>query len=351
MEKITLSIDGRQVKAAPGSTLLEAARLIGINIPTLCYLADLSPEGSCRVCVVEVEGIRSLVTACTHPVSEGLAVRTNTAAVREARRAVVELLLANHPYECASCYKNTNCQLQQLAHDLGLKNELQLTGEKRSYPIDDSNPFIIRDNNKCVLCGRCVRVCKELQCCNILEWSERGFASKITPAFDAAMAESGCVFCGTCVSACPVGALIEKPMFEAGSPDKKVTTTCPFCGVGCNFDLNVKDGQVIGVTSNPASPVNGRLLCVKGRFGTDYVHSPDRLTRPLIKKDGQLHEATWEEALGLIAEKFSAIRAAHGADTIAALSSARCLNEENYLLQKFMRAVVGTNNIDHCART
>jgi predicted molibdopterin-dependent oxidoreductase YjgC len=165
------------------------------------------------------------------------------------------------------------------------------------------------------------------------------------------MVESSCVFCGTCVSACPVGALTEKPMSDLGTPDKKVRTTCPFCGVGCNFDLNVKDDKVIGVTSNLASPVNGRLLCVKGRFGTDYVHSPERLTTPLIKINGEFVESTWDDALSLIAERFSTIKNTHGGDAIAALSSARCTNEENYLMQKFMRAVIGTNNIDHCART
>jgi len=350
MQPVTLTIDGRTVKARPGATVLEAARLLGINIPTLCYLADLSPEGSCRVCVVEVEGQRTLVTACTFPVSEGLIVRTNTAAVRAARKMVVELLLANHPQDCLSCQRNLNCELQQLAIALGIR-EVRFTGEKRIYPLENNNPFIIRDNNKCVLCGRCVRVCKEVQCCHVLDWTDRGFDSKVTPAFDSPLADSDCVFCGTCVSACPVGALVEKPMYESGIADQKVRTTCPFCGVGCNFDLNVKDGRIVGVTSNPDSIVNGRLLCVKGRFGTDYVHSPERLTMPLIKKGDRFVEASWDEALNLVAEKLSAIKTTHGGDTVAALSSARCTNEENYLLQKFMRAVIGTNNIDHCART
>jgi len=262
----------------------------------------------------------------------------------------VELLLANHPTDCLTCQRNLDCELQKLATDLGIRT-VRFQGDQRQYPLDDSNPFIVRDNTKCVLCGRCVRVCKEVQCCNVLDWTDRGFNSKITPAFDEALTDSSCVFCGTCVSACPVGALTAKPWFDAGLPDKKVRTTCPFCGVGCNFDLNVKDDKVIGVTSNIDSPVNGRLLCVKGRFGTDYVHSPERLTTPLIKKDGELVAATWDEALDLVAEKFSAIKRDFGADAIAALSSARCVNEENYLMQKFMRAVIGTNNVDHCART
>lgn len=350
MDKITLTIDGRQISVPPGTTVLEAARLLSINIPTLCHLADLTPEGCCRVCLVEVAGLRSLTTACTHPAAEGMVVRTGTPEIREARQTVVEMLLANHPTDCLTCQANQRCELQSLAADLGVR-AVRFRGEQRRYELDDSNPFIIRDNEKCVLCGRCVRVCKEIQCCNVLEWTERGFISKVTPAFDSAMDKSSCVFCGTCVSACPTGALTEKPLYGTGLPDKKVKTTCPFCGVGCNFDLNVKDGCVIGVTSNETSVVNGRLLCVKGRFGTDYVHSPERLTSPLIKKDGAFAPATWDEALDLVAAKLAAIKAAHGPDAIAALSSARCTNEENYLLQKFMRAAVGTNNVDHCART
>lgn len=350
MELVTLTIDGRQVSVARGTSVLAAARLLGINIPTLCHLDDLTPEGCCRVCLVEVDGLRSLTTACTHPVQAGMVVRTNTAAVREARRMSVELLLSSHPQDCLACERNLACELQALAAALGVR-DVRFRGEQRRYAVDNSNPFIIRDSEKCVLCGRCVRVCKELQCCNVLDYSERGFTSKVAPAFDTDLGDSSCVFCGTCVSACPTAALVEKPLYGSGLPDKKVKTTCPFCGVGCNFDLNVKDGAVIGVTSNPTSVVNGRLLCVKGRFGTDYVHSPDRLTSPLIKKDGVFVEATWDEALDLVAGHFAAIKEAHGPDAIAALSSARCTNEENYLMQKFMRAVIGTNSVDHCART
>lgn len=347
---IQLTIDGRPVQGRPGATILETARLAGVTIPTLCYLADLTPEGACRICVVKVEGQRGLVASCEFPIAEGMVVYTHSAEVLEARRLVLELLLANHPQDCFSCQKNQNCELQALGATLGLR-EVRFQGEKRRYDIDDTNPFILRDNSKCVLCGRCVRVCKELQCCHVLEWTGRGFGSKVTTAFDTPTDQSDCVFCGACVSACPVGALTEKPMYDAGKPDKKVRTTCPFCGVGCNFDLNVKEDRVIGVTSNLTSVVNGRLMCVKGRFGTDYVHSPQRLTTPLIKRDGVFEEASWDEALELVAERLTGIKEAHGADAIGVMSSARCTNEENYLLQKFTRAVIGTNNIDHCART
>ena len=346
---IKLTIDGQVIETSEGSTLLEAAQQAGVKIPTLCHLADLTPEGSCRVCVVEVQGARGLVTACTYPATEGLVVRTNSAVIREARKSVVELMLANHPQDCLSCQRNLDCELQSLANQLGIR-EIRFDGERRHYAVDASNPFIIRDNNKCILCGRCVRVCREIQCCDTLEWTNRGFDTKVTPAFDQPMSDSSsCVFCGTCVSACPVGALTEKAMQQAGIPDKKVKTTCPYCGTGCTFDLNVKAGKVIGVTSIDGE-VNGRSLCVKGRFGYGFIHHPDRLTTPLIKKDGQFVEASWSEAISLVAEKLGSIKKVHGADSIALLSSARCTNEDNYLLSKFARAVIGTNNIDHCAR-
>lgn len=350
MSRISLILNGRSIHATAGMSILTAAHANGVRIPTLCYLADLNPEGSCRVCVVEVEGLRNLVTACTYPISEGMIVHTDTPRVRQARRLVVELLLANHPLECPTCQRSLDCELQTLARELGVR-EIRFAGEKRCAVPDTGNPFIMRDNEKCILCGRCVRVCKEMQGCNALEWTERGFNTQVTTPFGVAMEESTCVFCGTCVSACPVGALVERPTFGAGEADRKVRTTCPFCGVGCNFDLLVKDDTVIGIHSSPGSAVNGRLTCVKGRFGTDYIHSPERLATPLIRKGDTLVPASWDEALALVAERFGQLRDTAGGDSLAALSSARCTNEENYLLQKFMRAVIGTNNVDHCART
>ena len=351
MKLIQLTIDGIAVLAPQGATVLEAARQADIRIPTLCHLPDLSPEGACRLCVVQIEGMRTLAASCVQPVAEGMVIRTHTPEVLEARRLVLELILANHPTDCFSCNRNLNCELQTLAAELGVKTP-RFSGRKRHYPrIDDTNPFIVRDNEKCILCGRCVRTCQELQSCNVLDFTGRGFDVKVAPAFDTPTHESDCVFCGACVSACPVGALTEKELCLEGRPDKKVRTTCPFCGVGCNFDLNVKENRIIGVTSNPDSPVNGRLLCVKGRFGIDYIHSPNRLTTPLIRKNDKLEPASWDEALDLVAERFAQTKQVHGPDSIAAFSSARCTNEENYILQKFMRAVIGTNSIDHCART
>lgn len=352
MQWIQLIIDNKKIRVPEKTTILEACRMNNIPVPTLCHDPELTNWGACRLCVVEVEGMRNLVPSCATEVKPRMIVRTNTPEVREARKTILELMVANHDIDCLTCEKMGECELSRYAYEYGVKKDV-FQGAKRRYDIDDSNPFIIRDLNKCILCGKCVRACAEIQVNNVLDYSKRGFDTQVGPAFDRSYGESDCVFCGACLAVCPVGALTEKQMAGKGRPweFKKVQTTCPFCGVGCNFDLNVKDGKVVGVTSNPNAPVNGRALCLKGRFGVDYIHSPDRLTAPLIRKNGELVEAEWYEALELVAAKLKDIKASYGPDSIGALSSARCTNEENYLMQKFMRAVIGTNNIDHCART
>lgn len=352
MEKVQLQIDGKTVLASAKSTILEACRKNGISVPTLCHAPELTNWGACRLCMVEVEGMRNLATACTMEVQQGMVVRTSTPEIREARRTILELILANHDIDCLTCEKMGNCDLSRYAYEYQVKGNT-FQGEKRCSDPDDSNPFIFRDMNKCILCGKCVRACAEIQVNNVLDYSKRGFETQVSPAFNLPYGDSDCVFCGSCLAVCPVGALTEKQMIGKGRPweIKKVRTTCPYCGTGCNFDLNVKDGKVIGVTSSLDAPVNGRALCVKGRFGYDTIHSPNRLQAPLIRKDGELVEADWDEALNLIAEKFTTIKAENGPDSLGALSSARCINEDNYLMQKLMRAVIGTNNIDHCART
>ncbi len=352
MEMVKLTINGIEIEVPAGTTILKAAEKAGINIPTLCFLEELSSVGACRMCVVEVKGARALVASCATAVAPGMEVQTHSPDVMEARRLILELLLANHPLDCLTCEKSGDCTLAELCYEYGVK-ESAFEGEKHNYPIEMSNPFIIRDMNKCILCGRCIRACAEITGQDTIDLIYRGFNSKVAPFYDEELVESNCVYCGQCVSVCPTGALTERQMAGMGRRWEitKVKTTCPFCGTGCNFDLNVKDGKLIGVTSNPSAPINGRALCIKGRFGWDFVNNENRLTTPLIKKDGKFVEASWDEALTLITNSLKEIKEKHGSDSFAALSSARCTNEENYLVQKFTRAVMGTNNVDHCART
>ncbi len=353
MEKMWITIDGKQVEAAPGKTILEVARDNGITIPTLCYYPATRLVGACRVCVVEVEGSRSLVASCAMPVSPGMVVKTDTERVREAQRLVIELLWSAGDHNCLTCEANGHCELQDLVYRLKIEQP-RFKINAPGYPIEKTNTMIQRDLNKCILCGRCIRACNEIQVNDVLDFFERGSRMKVGPAFDADYIDSNCVFCGECVNACPTGAIINKPSRFGGRPWElhKVRTTCGYCGVGCQMDLNVFDGKVVKVTGNKdyGSPNQGSL-CVKGRFGMEFIHHPSRLQTPLIReKGGGFREAGWDEAFDLIAEKLAALKEKHGPDCLAGLSSARCTNEENYLFQKFMRAVIGTNNVDHCAR-
>lgn len=351
-DKILITIDGKEVEASPGQTILEVARENGFYIPTLCYYKGTTNVGACRVCVVEVENARSLVASCAMPVNPGMVVTTDNDKIREARKLVVELLWASGDHNCLTCEQNGNCELQDLVYYLGIE-EPRFNIEPPGYEKEDTNTMIRRDLNKCILCGRCVRACNEIQVNEVLDFSMRGSHTKVGPAFDTDYIHSNCFFCGECVDSCPVGAITFKQARFAGRPweIEKVRTTCTYCGVGCQLDLNVHNGKIIKVTGNReyGNPNLGSL-CVKGRFGMDFIDSPDRLTHPLIRKNGELQKASWEEALSYIADRLRSIKEKNGADSIAGFSSARCTNEENYLFQKFTRAVIGTNNVDHCAR-
>ncbi len=350
--KLLLTIDGREVSVSPGRTILEAARENGIYIPTLCHYAGTTNVGACRVCVVEVEKARSLVASCCMPVSAGMVVRTDTKAVRDAQRMIVELLWASGDHNCLTCEKNGECELQDLVYRLGIEKP-RFPIEPPAYPQEKTNVMIVRDLNKCVLCGRCIRACNEIQVNEVLDFSLRGSRAKVGPAFDADYIDSNCVFCGECVDACPVGAINFTRGRFAGRPWElgKTRTTCTYCGVGCQMDLYTHEGRIVKVKGNrDYGPPNQGSLCVKGRFASDFVQHPDRLKAPLIRKNGELTEATWEEAYDCIVRNLTAIKESHGPGAVAGLSSARCTNEENYLFQKFMRAVIGTNNVDHCAR-
>jgi predicted molibdopterin-dependent oxidoreductase YjgC len=350
---VNLTINGQKVEARAGQTVLEAAEEAGIYIPTLCHHPALEPIGACRMCMIEISKFQPLYPACAYKVSEGLAVETHSERVENVRRFVLNLLLSDHPLDCMTCERAGHCELQDLAYEYGIK-ESRYPGEQHDYVLDTANPFYERDYNKCVLCRRCVRACKEINGVEAIAVIERGFDAKIGTAFDGLMQDSPCEFCGMCVEVCPTGALQPKLGKQQGRvwEWERVATTCPYCGVGCQLYLNVRKGHVLGVSSKWDAPANHGWTCVKGRYGWDFVHHPERLTRPLIRREkgGELEEAGWDEALDLIAERFSQIKAQHGPGAFGALASAKCTNEENYAMQKFSRAVMGTNNVDHCAR-
>jgi predicted molibdopterin-dependent oxidoreductase YjgC len=343
-----MTINGNAIQVREGQSVLDACRENKINVPTLCHHADLSPVGACRLCVVEVEKMRGLVASCTLPVGEGMIVHTETPKVVEERKFVLEMLLTDHPNDCMVCEQDGGCELQNAVYQYQVPWP-QHKGKRHSYPANgDPNPFVFTDFDKCILCTRCVRACAEIQGRNVWGVAYRGFNDRIVAGADVTMLEAGCESCGACAAYCPTGALTDKPSRGAGRSYQfqKVTTTCTYCGVGCQFDLNVKGGKVVKVTSNPGAPVNGMALCVKGRYGNEFIHHPDRLTKPLVKRDGQFVESTWDEALDLIAQNLVKAKG----DAFAVLASAKATNEENYLIQKFARTVMETNNVDHCAR-
>jgi len=344
MDDLTLTIDGRQVSAAPGSTVLEAALAADIYIPHLCHHPDLKPVGVCRLCMVEIEG-RGMTISCTTPVEQGLVVRTESPQIDQVRRIATELLIAYHHADCLSCHKSTTCQLRRVAQFVGVDTDrlARLKVVEKKHPVDTSNPFFDFDPNQCVLCGICVRTCDEIVGVGALDYAFRGVDTKISTFGAQPMAASRCVSCGECVVRCPVDALVVKDQPE---PSREVKTICAYCGVGCGFYLGVRGDRIVSVRGDRESPANRGRLCVKGRFGHDFVNHPDRLTTPLIKKNGDFVEATWDEALDLVAERFSRVKR----DEFATLASAKCTNEENYLVQKFTRAVMATHTIDHCAR-
>jgi formate dehydrogenase alpha subunit len=348
---VNLTIDGRQVAAEPGTTILQAARAVGIDIPTLCQDDRLEPFAACRLCLVEIEGARAPQVACGTDVADGMVVTSETDALVEQRRVLLDLLLSDHKNDCLVCDQAGGCRLQEMAYRYGVSGTTYGGGSRASEARDDT-PFIAYDPGKCILCGRCVGICQQVQGCEVLDFAERGFDSVITTSFGRSMVETDCEMCGNCVSACPTGALQDKLSQQTCRiwDAQAVRTVCPFCGCGCTIDLQVKDGRVVQVTSPVGVGAGEGNLCVKGRYGFQFIGHPDRLTEPLIRRDGEFVPATWAEALDYVAERLQGIKDAHGADAIAGFSSARCTNEDNYVFQKFMRAVVGTQNVDHCAR-
>lgn len=352
MTQLKIEIDGRELEASAGQTVLQVCREHGIEIPTLCHDPRIEPYGACRLCIVQVEGIRGFPPACTTKVADGMIVTTTSDDIIELRRSVIELLLSDHELSCLTCDSAGACALQDIAYEFGI-TESPYKGEKhRVWDGADDNPLIERDYTKCISCGRCVRICVEVQGCSVYGYTDRGFESLPNTPYGVSLLDAGCEFCGQCVSTCPVGALTDKRSRFKGRhwETSVVRSVCGFCGVGCTVDFRAKDGRVVSASAPLDAGVNRGNLCGKGRYGWAFTHHTDRLTTPLVRRDGKLSPTTWEDAIGIVAENLSQIRDEHGADSIGGLASAKCTNEENYLFQKLMRAVIGTHNVDHCAR-
>ncbi len=348
---MNLTIDGMEIIAEPGTTILQAARSAGIDIPTLCQDDRLEPIGACRLCLVEVAGTPTPVVSCGTEVREGMNITTSTPEIDENRRMLIDLLLSDHRMDCLVCDQSGGCRLQEMAYRFGV-GTTTYAGAMRPYEPREDTPFIAYDPGKCILCGLCVAMCQQVQGCHVLDFTGRSFDSLISTSFERSMLETACEMCGNCVSACPTGALQDKLSRHCGRTwdVERVNTVCVYCGCGCTIQLHVKDDRIVQITSRVGEGPGEGNLCVKGRYGYQFVGHPDRLTQPLIRRAGELVPATWDEALGVVAERLGAIRSEYGPDALAGFSSAKCTNEENYLFQKFMRAVIGTQNVDHCAR-
>ena len=350
---VTLEIDGFTVTAPAGTSVMRAAASIGIEIPKLCATDSIEPFGSCRLCVVQIEGGRGMPASCTTPVAEGLKITTQNKKLADVRRGIMELYISDHPLDCLTCSANGDCELQDMAGAVGLR-------EVRYNPIethldavkDESNPYFSFDPSKCIVCSRCVRACEETQGTFALTIDGRGFDSKVSPSQNQAFMDSECVSCGACVQACPTATLMEKSVIDHGQPEHAIVTTCAYCGVGCSFRAEMKGEQVIRMVPHKDGKANHGHSCVKGRFAFGYATHKDRITKPMIRghiKDAW-QEVSWEEAINHAASELKRIQEKYGKDSIGGITSSRCTNEEVYIMQKLIRAGFGNNNVDTCAR-
>ena len=350
---VTLNIDGKDVTVTEGTSLMRAASDAGFSVPKLCATDSLEPFGSCRLCLVEVEGKRGYPASCTTPATEGLVVSTQSPKLAELRKGVMELYISDHPLDCLTCSTNGDCELQDMAGAVGLRDvRYGYEGENHlDSKKDESNPYFTFDPSKCIVCSRCVRACEETQGTFALTIEGRGFESKVS-AGNKDFIDSECVSCGACVQACPTATLIEKSIEEHGTPEKKVTTTCAYCGVGCSFNAELQGDKVVRMTPNKDGGANHGHSCVKGRFAWGYTTHKDRITTPMIRKSikDPWQKVSWEEAISYAASEIKRIQKKYGNNSVGAISSSRCTNEEVYLMQKIVRASFGNNNIDTCAR-
>ena len=349
MEAITITIEGREVSGYPGMTVLQLAQESGIDIPTLCHDPCLAPAGACRLCLVEDEPSKAILAACVTPIRPGMVINTRSPRVLERRKVIIQLMLASHPDSCLVCDKGNRCQLRKLAADLGI-GLIRFQRIPQPSVIEEVNPFIERDLSKCVLCAKCIRADHELVVEGAIDYIGRGFTTRPATLNDVPLEQSECTFCGTCVALCPTGALMEKERLYHGTTVRAIDTVCPYCGCGCGLSLEVKGNRVVRARPARESPVSRGALCVRGAYGYDFIHSADRLTSPLVKTEGKFEAVSWEQALDKVAAELRRIKADYGAESLAILGSSKCTNEENYLLQRFARAVLGTNNIDNGSR-
>ncbi len=352
---VTLTIDGRAVTVPVGTSVMRAAAEIGGNIPKLCATDNVKAFGSCRLCLVEIEGARGTPASCTTPVAEGMAVKTQTPRLEKLRKGVMELYISDHPLDCLTCSANGDCELQDQAAAVGLRDvRYGYSGENHlSQPTDNSNPYFSFDASKCIVCSRCVRACSEVQGTFALTIDGRGFASMVSAGQDGDnFLSSECVSCGACVQACPTATLQEKSVKAIGLPERAVVTTCAYCGVGCTFRAEMRGEQLVRMVPYKDGKANRGHSCVKGRFAYGYANHKDRITSPMIREsiDQPWQEVSWEEAMAFTAGKISAIKAEHGAMALGGITSSRCTNEEVYVVQKMIRSVFGANNVDTCAR-
>lgn len=350
---VTLNIDGVDVTVPEGTSIMHAAQLSGVTVPKLCATDSLEAFGSCRLCLVEIEGRRGYPASCTTPVASGIKVKTQTPKLADVRRGVMELYISDHPLDCLTCAANGDCELQDMAGAVGLR-EVRYGYEGENHlgqTKDESNPYFTFDASKCIVCSRCVRACEETQGTFALTIQGRGFDSKVS-AGNQNFLDSECVSCGACVQACPTATLMEKTVIEAGTPEHSVTTTCAYCGVGCSFDAEMKGEEVVRMTPTKAGGANHGHSCVKGRFAWGYATHADRITTPMIRKS--IHDpwqkVGWDEAINYAASEIQRIQAKYGKDAVGGITSSRCTNEEVYVTQKLIRAVFGSNNVDTCAR-
>ncbi|MGH8192811.1 MAG: formate dehydrogenase subunit alpha [Woeseiaceae bacterium] len=353
-ESVTVEIDGMPVTVRAGSTVMRAAREFGIDVPKLCATDSLKPFGSCRLCLVEIEGRKGYPASCTTPVEAGMKIRTQTPALAKLRRNVMELYISDHPLDCLTCSANGDCELQDMAGAVGLREvRYGMDGENHLFAaIDDSNPYFTFDPAKCIVCSRCVRACDEVQGTFALTIEGRGFDSKVAASMGESFLDSECVSCGACIQACPTATLMEKSVIEHGQPEHSVLTTCAYCGVGCSFKAEMKGDQVVRMVPHKDGQANHGHSCVKGRFAWGYASHRDRVLDPLMRDS--IHDpwrkASWDEAIQHSARRFKEIQEKYGRKSVGGITSSRCTNEEVFIVQKLVRAAFGNNNVDTCAR-